>query len=416
MQQSDHSGPLGRPDPVARSEQSGPAYPAGRPDPADRLDAIVIGAGLIGSAIAWRARRLGLRVALADPGHPQAASTVAAGLLAPVSEAHYGEEGVLALSLESARRYPEFVRELEADAGVGPGAAGYQACGTLSVAYDRDDGAVLAETAGFHRRLGLASETLTGAQCRELEPLLAPGVYGGFLAGQDNVVDNRRLLATLHTALERTATPIHRQAVTEILIEAGAAVGVRLADGARLAAAQVVLAAGAWSNAIGGLPSGLLPTIRPVKGQILRLAVPAPQRPFVSRAVFGLVRGRKVYLAPRVHGELVVGATAEEAGFDPQPTAGGVYELLRDAHVLFPGIGELPLAEISVGMRPCAADNAPVLGRTALPGLIAATGHYRNGVLLTPVTADLVAGLLAGGDLPGWAGEFQPRRPAGAGR
>jgi glycine oxidase len=382
----------------------------------DRLDAVIIGAGLIGSAVAWRAGRLGLRTALADPGDPHAASPAAAGLLAPVSEAHYGEEGVLALNLASARRYPAFITELESDAGSGAGSAGYRATGILTVAYDRDDGAVLSDLAAFHQRLGLGSELLTGAQCRDLEPLLAPGVHSGFLAAQDHVIDNRSLLAALHAALERHNTVIHRQAVTELLVEGGAAIGVRLADGTLLHAPKVVLAAGSWSNTIPGLPSGVLPTIRPVKGQILRLAVPADQRPFVSRAIFGLVRGRKVYLVPRDHGELVIGATSEEAGYDSQVTAGGVYGLLRDAHMLFPGLGELPLPEISVGLRPCAADNAPVLGRTGLPGLIAATGHYRHGVLLTPITADLIAGLLAGTELPDWATEFGPQRLDRTGR
>jgi glycine oxidase len=421
----EHSERSGRPDQSDRSDRAGRSAEPGRRDHADhanhtdhtdRLDAVVIGAGLIGSAVAWRAGRLGLRTALADPGEPHAASTAAAGLLAPVSEAHYGEEGVLALSLESARRYPAFLAELEADAGVPAGAAGYRSIGTLSVAYDRDDGAVLTELGGFHRELGLPSEQLTGAQCRELEPLLDPGVHSGFLAAHDNVVDSRRLLATLHAALGRARTVIHRQAVAQLLIEDGAAVGVRLADGTVLRAAQVVLAAGTWSNSIGGLPAGVLPTIRPVKGQILRLAVPAGQMPFVSRAVFGLVRGRKIYLAPRENGELVLGASSEEAGFDTRVTAGAVHDLLRDALTLFPGLGELPLPEISVGLRPCSADNAPVLGRTTLPGLIAATGHYRSGVLLAPVTADLIAGLLAGGRSPDWAEGFRPQRLDRAGR
>jgi glycine oxidase len=278
------------------------------------------------------------------------------------------------------------------------------------VAYDRDDGAALAEVADYHRRLGLASQPLTGTQCRNLEPMLAPGVFSGLLAPADHVIDNRRLLAALHSALELAGAPIHRQAVAELLVEDGAAAGVRLADGTDLRAPQVVLAAGSWSNSVPGVPEGALPTIRPVKGQILRLAVPAAQMPFISRAVRGLVRGRSVYFVPREHGELVIGASAEEAGFDTQVTAGAVYELLREAHTLFPGLSELPLPEISVGLRPCAADNAPVLGRTDLPGLVAATGHYRNGVLLTPVTADLIADLLAGGELPDFAREFQPRQ------
>jgi glycine oxidase len=172
----------------------------------------------------------------------------------------------------------------------------------------------------------------------------------------------------------------------------------------------VVLAAGCWSGSIEGLPPGVVPAVRPVKGQTVRLRIPAAYAPFLHRNVRGLVKGGHVYLVPREDGELVIGATVEEMGYDTQVTAGSVYELLRDARELVPAITELPLTETHAGLRPGTPDNAPLLGPTALPGLVLATGHYRNGVLLTPVTADAVAAYLADGALPDVAAPFTPDR------
>lgn len=371
-------------------------------------DCAVLGGGLIGLAIAWRAALGGLGVHLADPDPGSGASTAAAGMLAPVTEAHYGEERLLDLNLHSARLYPSFVDELSRFTEL---PTGYDTRGTLAVAFDRDDRAVLAETAAYHRKLDLESTPLTGREARALEPLLAPGVQAGLLVEHDYQVDNRLLHRALLAAAVRAGVRIHRSAAA-IVVENGRARGLRLESGEALTADQIVLAAGCRSSEIPGLPPDALPRIRPVRGQILRLAMGT--QPLLTRTIRAMVRGRYVYLVPRAHGELVVGATTDELGFDTSVTAGGVYELLRDAHEVVPGVTELALVESRTGLRPGSPDNAPLLGQTALPGLIAATGHYRNGVLLTPITADAIAALLISGAIPGYAVPFSPQRFGGS--
>ncbi|MDJ0461334.1 glycine oxidase ThiO [Streptomyces sp. H27-C3] len=370
-------------------------------------DVLVIGGGIIGLATAWRAVQRGLRTAVADPQPGGGAAQVAAGMLAAVTELHYGEQTLLGLNLASAERYPAFVAELEAESGQD---TGYRACGTLSVALDADDRAHLRELHALQRRSGLDSQWLTGRECRRLEPMLAPGVRGGLRVDGDHQVDPRRLAVALVTACERAGVVFHRDWVDRLSVARDRATGAVLADGTELAADQVVLAAGSLSGRLAGVPEDVLPPVRPVKGQLLRLTVPRAYAPFLSRTVRAFVRGSHVYLVPRENGELVVGATSEELGWDTTVTAGGVYELLRDAHELVPGITELPLTETRAGLRPCSPDNAPLLGPSALPGLHLATGHYRNGVLLTPVTGDVMATVLATGELPEEARPFTPRR------
>ncbi|MFJ7248589.1 glycine oxidase ThiO [Kitasatospora sp. NPDC098652] len=374
-----------------------------------RADVLVIGGGVIGLAVAWRAAQRGLRnVIVVDPGHGRGAAGVAAGMLAPVTELQYGEEPLLHLGMASNQRYESFAAELtEASGGLD---TGYRRCGTIAVALDSDDRAELRELHAFHQRLGLNSSWLTGREARRLEPMLAPGVRGGLHVADDHQVDPRRLLTALVAACERAGVRLHRAEAVELLVDGGRAVGARLDDGESLTAEQVVLAAGPHSHRLPGLPAGVLPPVRPVKGQIVRLHIPQAYRPFLSRNVRAVVRGQHLYLVPRENGELVIGATTEEQGYDTTVTAGGVYELLRDAHELVPGITELPLRETSAGLRPGSPDNAPLLGPTALPGLVAATGHYRNGVLLTPVTADLLADYLATGEVPDLARPFTPTR------
>ncbi|MEU6868938.1 glycine oxidase ThiO [Streptomyces sp. NPDC046876] len=371
-------------------------------------DVLVIGGGIIGLVTAWRAARRGLRTALADPAPGGGAARVAAGMLAAVTELHYGEETLLGLNLASAARYPEFAAEL-ADASGGMD-IGYRACGTLAVALDADDRLHLRELHALQRRCGLESEWLTGRECRRLEPMLAPGVRGGLRVDGDHQVDPRRLAAALLAACENAGVEIRRASARRLLVAADRAVGAALDDGTELHADQVVLAAGSLSGRLAGVPDEALPPVRPVKGQVLRLTVPAAYAPFLSRTVRAVVRGSHVYLVPRENGELVVGATSEELGWDTTVTAGGVYELLRDAHELVPGITELPLTETLAGLRPGSPDNAPLLGPTALPGLHLATGHYRNGVLLTPLTGDALADLLTTGALPQIALPFSPLR------
>ncbi|MEV8333500.1 glycine oxidase ThiO [Streptomyces niveus] len=374
-------------------------------------DVLVVGGGIIGLVTAWRAAQRGLGVAVVDPEPGGGAARVAAGMLAAVSELDHGEQTLLGLNIASARLYPDFVAELESVTGQD---TGYRACGTLAVALDSDDRAQLRELHALQRRSGLESEWLTGRECRRLEPMLAPGVRGGLRVDGDHQIDPRRLAAALVTACERAGVVFHRAWAERLRVVGDRAAGVTLAGGpergAELDAGQVVIAGGSLSGRLAGVPDDVVAPVRPVKGQVLRLTVPRPYAPFLSRTLRAEVRGSHIYLVPRENGELVLGATSEELGWDTTVTAGGVYELLRDAHELLPGITELPLTETRAGLRPTSPDNAPLLGPTALPGLHLATGHHRNGVLLTPVTGQVMATVLTTGELPDDARPFAPGR------
>ncbi|MFE6284067.1 glycine oxidase ThiO [Streptomyces sp. NPDC057877] len=373
-------------------------------------DVLVIGGGVIGLVTAWRAAQRGLTTAVVDPEPGGGAAQVAAGMLAAVTELHYGEQTLLGLNLASARRYPDFAAELTELTGHD---VGYRRSGTLAVALDTDDRAHLRELHALQRQSGLESEWLSGRDCRRLEPMLAPGVRGGLRVDGDHQIDPRLLSTALVAACERAGVVFRRAWAERLTVVRERATGVLTRDGDQLTAEQVVLAAGSLSGRLAGVPDAVLPPVRPVKGQVLRLAVPERYAPFLSRTVRAMVRGSHVYLVPRENGELVVGATSEELGWDTSVTAGGVYELLRDAHELLPGITELPLTETRAGLRPGSPDNAPLLGPTALDGLLLATGHFRNGVLLTPVTGDAMAHVLATGELPEVARPFTPQRFTG---
>ncbi|MER7573180.1 glycine oxidase ThiO [Streptomyces sp. NPDC126514] len=375
--------------------------------PTRSSDVLVLGGGIIGLVTAWRAAQRGFATAVVDPEPGGGAAQVAAGMLAAVTELHYGEQTLLGLNLASARRYPAFAAELTDLTGQ---ELGYRQCGTLAVALDADDRAHLRELHALQRESGLDSEWLSGRDCRRLEPMLAPGVRGGLRVDGDHQIDPRRLARALVTACERAGVVFHRAWATRLTVVRGRAAGCVTDDGTAFGAGQVVLAAGSLSGRLAGIPEDVLPPVRPVKGQVLRLTVPKRRAPFLSRTVRAVVRGSQVYLVPRADGELVVGATSEELGWDTTVTAGGVYELLRDAHELMPGITELPLTETRAGLRPGSPDNAPLLGPTELDGLLLATGHYRNGVLLTPVTGDALAHALATGELTDEARPFSPKR------
>ncbi|MCK8432303.1 glycine oxidase ThiO [Streptomyces sp. D2-8] len=370
-------------------------------------DVLVIGGGIIGLVTAWRAAQRGFATAVVDPEPGGGAAQVAAGMLAAVTELHYGEQTLLGLNLASARRYPDFAAELTELTGQD---LGYRRCGTLAVALDADDRAHLRELHALQQQSGLESQWLSGRECRRLEPMLAPGVRGGLRVDGDHQIDPRRLAGALVAACERAGVVFHRAWAERLTVVRDRAAGVVLADGTEATAGQVVLAGGSLSGRLAGVPEDVLPPVRPVKGQVLRLTMPQRHGPFLSRTVRAVVRGSHVYLVPRASGELVIGATSEELGWDTTVTAGGVYELLRDAHELVPGITELPLTETRAGLRPGSPDNAPLLGPTGLDGLLLATGHYRNGILLTPVTGDAMAHVLATGELPAEARPFTPKR------
>lgn len=393
------------------------AVPAAEPAPATAAyaaggarDVVVAGGGIVGLVTAWRAAQRGLAVTVVDPAPGGGAAQVAAGMLAAVTELHFGEERLLALNLASAERYPAFAAELAEASGQ---ELGYRRCGTLAVALDADDRAYLRELHALQLRSGLESEWLSGRECRRLEPMLAPGVRGGLRVDGDHQIDPRRLASALVSACERAGVVWCRSTAGRLVVRGGRAVGVELADGSLVEGGQTVLAAGSRSGLLAGLPEEVAVPVRPVKGQVVRLAVPEAYRrgaAFLGRTVRAVVRGSHVYLVPRENGELVIGATTEELGWDTTVTAGGVYELLRDAHELVPGLTELPFTEVRAGLRPGSPDNAPLLGPTALPGLHLATGHHRNGVLLTPVTGDVLADVLTTGELPGYADAFTARR------
>lgn len=374
----------------------------------ERPDAVIVGGGVIGLASAWRAADRGVAVTVVDPDPGRGASWAAAGLLAPVSEIVYGEERLLELTLASARAYPEFVADLEEATGR---EVGYRPGGTLCVARDADDLAVLEDLRDYQERLGLEVQRLRSRACREREPLLAPSVRGGLLVSGDHAVDNRRFVEALRLAVEKTdGAGLVNDRAERVLVEDGRATGVALSSGDRIEAPAVVVAAGAWSGRIAGVPAPARPPVRPVKGELLYLRERAGDEPFLTHNVRGVVAGASVYLVPRGDGRYVVGATEEEQGFDTEVTVGGVWRLLRDARELLPAVTELEVIELVAGLRPGSPDNAPILGPTPVEGLWLATGHYRNGILLTPVTAGAVASCLAEGRLPDLAAPFTLER------
>ena len=372
------------------------------PSGSSTADIIVIGGGAIGLGIAWRAAKRGMSVSVVDEKPGSGASWAAAGMLPPVTEVHFGEEATLQLNLASNDMYPAFIEELEADAGR---PAGYLRCGTLAVARDADENAALEEVYRFQVGLGLDVRRLKGRECRELEPGLAPNVRGGLLVEGDHQVDNRALVEALLVACQNVGVSLIADRVLRVTVEGERATGVELAACGGISAGVVVLAAGCWSASIEGIPEEFRPPVRPVKGQLLHLRGPVDQ-PVATHNI----RGGDVYIVPRGDGRLVIGATVEEQGFDTTVTAGAVLTLLHEAWKVLPGVQELELVETVAGLRPGSPDNAPLIGESGLDGLLVATGHYRFGILLTPVTADTVVELIATGHTPELIAPFSPQR------
>jgi len=322
-------------------------------------------------------------------------------MLAPVSEAQLGEPELLALGIASWRRYPEFIAELESLAGFG---TGYARCGSLMVARDADDLALLDRELRVRQQMRLQVERITAAACRELEPSLAPSIRAGMFAADDHSVDPRRLLRALLAACTASGVVLLPERARLVIDDRVRGVMIR---GTRYDATSVVIAAGAETGRVEGLPEHLRGLVRPVKGQILRLAQAEPT------LLRHIIRGAEGYIVPRADGEVVVGATVEERGFDEQITAGAVHQLLRHACELVPDAAELRFVEVSAGLRPGTRDNAPLIGRTDVDGLLMAAGHHRNGILLAPVTADSVSALATGDAPPVEAAAFSPLRFGG---
>ncbi len=360
----------------------------GRPGPAD---VAVAGGGVIGLAAAWLLARAGHRVTVVDPEPGRGAAWVAAGMLAPASEAHFGEEDLARLLVAGAARWPAFAAALEEASGQ---PVHYEASRTVVVAADRSDRAALDQLLAFRQAIGLESRRLAASECRRLVPALSPAISGGAEVVGDHQVDNRALVQALVAACRAQGVELVAQRVVRVELDRAGAVRALTTEGGEVVPAPMVVAAMGWRTPeLAGVPPGCLPPVRPVKGHVLRLRA---ARPLLERTVRGLVGGRACYLVPRRDRSLVIGATVEELGPDLRVQAGAVHALLDDARTLVPGVDELELVECSVGLRPGSADNGPHVGWSEVPGLAVATGHFRNGVLLAPITAEAIVAMAAG--------------------
>jgi glycine oxidase len=368
-------------------------------------DVVVIGGGAVGLSIAWRAATRGMRVIVLERGRAGGGTShYAAGMLAPVAEVTAGEEPLLELGLRSAALYPAFVAELLAAAEIA--GVGYTTCGTLLVARDADEAEALERELALRQRFGLRVQRLRASEARRREPGLAPALRLALDVPDDHAIDPRALTPALAAAVLAAGGEVRELTAAAALDLAGGRVdGVVLADGSAVRAAQVVIAAGVWSGELAGVPDGGHVPVRPVKGQIMRLHDPAG--PGLLQRV---IRMGPSYITPRGDGRYVLGATSEERGFDTTVTAGAAFELLRDAAELVPGVSELVIDEFAAGLRPGTPDNLPAIGPGAVDGLYWATGHRRGGILLAPVTAELVTAALAGEAMPAYASAFAPGR------
>ncbi len=357
---------------------------------------LIIGGGVIGLGIGWQLAKAGAAVTIHERGQTgRGASWAAAGMLGPIAEAHSDELDLLKLSNQSLARYPEWVNELETESEM---PIGYRAEGTLIIGIQPDDAYQLRHTYDLQQDLGLNVEWLSGEEARKIEGALSPYVTAAIRCETDHQVDNRLMAQALQHAYQGRGGVLHQNSTIErIVIENGVVTGVQTQDGFQ-GTDVCILAAGCWSGQISGLPDAIIPPVRPVKGQMLALRM---QEGVMIENVIRTVKARypmPVYLVPRSDGRLIVGATTEELGFDTDLTVGGVYELLHGACEAVPGIYELPLIETWTGLRPGSTDNAPILGKTPVGNLIYATGHYRNGILLTPITAYEIAKLILTGE------------------
>jgi glycine oxidase len=356
----------------------------------------IIGAGVIGLGIAWRLAARGVKVAVFDKGSAGAGAThAAAGMLAACAEAEPGEEALVGLGRDSQARWPAFADELKQASGID---VELRREGTLVIALTADDQARLFHHLEFQKKLDLPLQWITAAETRRREPHLAGKLAGAVFSPEDHQVDNRKLATALRIAAQAAGASINEHRPVAGISSQGRRVdGVVLADGTKHAADAVVLAAGAWSRGIAasaGMAPQSLPPVRPIKGQMLALRMDKAA-PLVTHVIWG----PGIYLVPRLDGRLIIGATVEEKGFDSTLTAGGLLTLLEAAWRAVPAIEELPIDEMWVGHRPGSRDDAPILGPAPLDGLIYATGHHRNGILLAPMTADTIARLVLDGTL-----------------
>lgn len=343
-------------------------------------DVVVAGAGLIGLSIAFELAERGATVQIYDRGEPaRAASWAGAGLLAPYSEA-LGDEALLALCAASLREYPTFVERVRDAGGVDPK---LRLGGVMHVAFERAQYDALQAHRCALKARGVESEMLDRPAVIAAEPWLAPSVVGGLLVSGEGDVDNRRLGRALLGACEARGVRVTQTSTLRVECDGRRVRGVATERGF-VAAGAVVNACGAWAGRLQGLPPSCIPAIEPVKGQMLALAIP-------DGFAHGATWLSGCYFVPRDVGRLLVGATVESAGFDERTTAQGLHELLHAALEAAPSLSSFSVTETWAGLRPGTPDGLPFLGETPIRGLFLATGHYRNGILLAPITARLLA-------------------------
>jgi glycine oxidase len=343
-------------------------------------DVVVVGAGVIGLAIAFELATRGASVRIFDRSEPGgAASWAAAGMLAPYTEA-VRNEALLRLCASSLQAYPAFVASVFAASGVD---ANLRLNGVVHAAFDA---AQLGGVRRLARRLegeGVRCDELDREQLLAAEPWLGASVVGGIAIRGEGCVDNRRLGRALVAACEKRGVRVERSSFVRVECDGRRVLGIHT-DLGYVGARAVVNACGAWAATLSGVPSPCVPPIVPVKGQMIALAAPSG---FVRHATW--LPG--AYLVPREDGRLLVGATVESVGFDERVTAQGMHELLQGALAAAPALGDFALTETWAGVRPGTPDGLPFLGPTPIDGFLLATGHYRNGILLAPATARLIA-------------------------
>jgi glycine oxidase len=347
-------------------------------------EVLVVGGGVMGCGIALRLRQAGARVTVLERAIPGAeASSAAAGILAPQWESE-GPGPFFELCLRSRALYQGFAAELRELSGVD---IAYRPCGLLRVIFDGEDLQRAESTVAWQHGMGLRAELLDGASARELEPHLSPKALGAAHFPDDHQVDNRLLVRALTMAAARAGATFKSGYVRGVVHEHGRAVGVDL-DGEVLRADAVVVAAGSWSSLVQG--AGVSAQgVRPARGQMVQLQT---RLPLLTR----VVTSSKGYLVPRADGRIIAGSTMEHVGFDKQVTAAGLARILDMALELCPDLGPAPVTETWAGFRPWTRDALPYLGEGPVPGLFLATGHFRNGILLAPITAKLVAQAVLG--------------------
>lgn len=370
-----------------------------------KFNIAVIGGGIAGLSVAFRLTKLGHNVTIYDPATATGASYAAAGMLAPASEVNFSEIPLLRLMQKSGEMWKSFASEIESISGLD---IGYRTEGTLLVGFDQNDASEFKRICEFQREFGIEVTQLSRSQIRELEPNLNPSISFASLIKGDHQVDNRELLKALITSLDKFGVEIVNSLVVGIHMNTNNRYSFSLQNGKQLESDILILSPGAMIHTISGLPREISTSIRPVKGQIIRVI--SKDRNFLRHVLRAKVANQSVYLVPRNTGEIVIGATQEEVGFDDTAKVRPIAELLTNACRIVPAIGESHFEEQVVRYRPGSIDNAPIIGRYDNSNLYLSLGHFRHGILLSAALSHYLAQAIDSGKEPLEIMEFGPMR------